>query len=102
MDIGIRFIVILMMNKYYIRIGELTLERISEDFIVYTKDTINELENNSKFLSIVDEKIYEMYYDYGEDEEDWEEFQDNMGIIEIDNWKEEYENYTSEILYDER
>ena len=90
------------MNKYYVRIGEITLERISEDFIVYTKDSINKLKNNSLFLSIVDEKIYDMYYEYGEDEEDWEEFQDSMGIIEIDNWKEEYEDYTSEILYDER
>lgn len=90
------------MNKYYVRIGEITLERISEDFIVYTKDTISKLKNNSKFLAIVDEKIYDMYYDYGEDDEDWEEFQDSMGIIEIDNWKEEYENYTYEILYDER
>jgi len=90
------------MNKYYVKIGEITLERISEDFIVYTKDTINELENNSLFLSIVDEKIYDMFSEYGEDGEDWEEFQDSMGIIEIDNWKEEYDNYTSEILYDER
>ena len=90
------------MNKYYVRIGELTLERISEDFIVYTKDTIDELENNSLFLSVVDEKIYDMYSEYGEDEEEWEEFQDTMGIIEIDNWKKEYEDYTSEILYDER
>lgn len=90
------------MNKYYVRIGELYLERISEDFIVYTKDTIDELKNNSLFLSVVDEKIYDMYYEYNEDEEDWEEFQDSMGIIEIDNWKEEYEDYTSEILYDER
>jgi hypothetical protein len=90
------------MNKYYVRIGEITLERISEDFIVYTKDTINKLENNPLFLSIVDEKIYDMFSEYGEDEEDWEEFQDSMGIIKIDNWKEEYEDYTSEILYDER
>ena len=90
------------MNKYYVRIGELCLERISEDFIVYTKDTIDELEDNFKFLSLVDEKIYDMYSEYGEDDEDWEEFQDSMGIIEIDNWKEEYEDYTSEILYDER
>lgn len=90
------------MNKYYVRIGEITLERIAEDFIVYTKDTINKLENNSLFLSLVDEKIYDMFSEYGEDEEDWEEFQDSMGIIEIDNWKKEYENYTSEILYDER
>ena len=90
------------MNKYYVKIGEITLERIAEDFIVYTKDTINKLENNPLFLSIVDEKIYDMFSEYGEDEEDWEEFQDSMGIIEIDNWKEEYENYTSEILYDER
>lgn len=90
------------MNKYYVRIGELCLERICEDFIVYTKDTIDELEDNLKFLSLVDEKIYEMYSEYCEDEEEWEEFQDSMGIIEIDNWKEEYEDYTSEILYDER
>ena len=90
------------MNKYYVRIGEITLERIAEDFIVYTKDTIDKLENNSLFLSIVDEKIYDMFSEYGEDEEDWEEFQDSMGIIEIDNWKKEYEDYTSEILYDER
>ena len=90
------------MNKYYVRIGEITLERIVEDFIVYTKDTIDELENNSLFLSIVDEKIYEMFLDYAEDWVSWEEFQDYMGIIEIGNWKKEYENYTSEILYDER
>lgn len=90
------------MNKYYVKIGEITLERICEDFIVYTKDTINELENNSLFLSAVDEKIYDMYSEYGEDEEDWEDFQDSMGIIEIDDWKEEYKDYTSEILYDER
>ena len=99
MNTEIKFIVV---NKYYVRIGEVTLERIAEDFIVYTKDSISKLKNNSKFLAIVDEKIYDMYYEYGEDEEDWEEFQDSMGIIEIDNWKEEYENYTSEILYDER
>ena len=99
MNTEIKFIVV---NKYYVRIGEIPLERIAEDFIVYTKDTISKLKNNSKFLAIVDEKIYDMYYEYGEDEEDWEEFQDSMGIIEIDNWKEEYENYTSEILYDER
>lgn len=91
-----------MMNKYYVKIGELCLERICEDFIVYTKDTIDKLEDNPLFLSIVDEKIYDMYSEYGEDEEDWEDFQDSMGIIEIDDWKEEYENYTTEILYDER
>jgi hypothetical protein len=90
------------MNKYYVKIGELCFERICEDFIVYTKDTIDELEDNSQFLSLVDEKIYDMYSEYGEDGEDWEDFQDSMGIIEIDNWKEEYEDYTSEILYDER
>ena len=43
-----------------------------------------------------------MYSEYGEDEEDWENFRDSMGIIEIDDWKEEYEDYTSEVLYDER
>lgn len=90
------------MNKYYVKIGEITLERICEDFIVYTKDTINELENNSLFLSAVDEKIYDMYSEYGENGEDWEDFQDSMGIIRIEDWKDEFESYTIEILYDER
>ncbi len=89
------------MNKYLVTIGEIGLERISESYIVYSNDSESELENNTKFLNLVDEVIYDLYYDYGEEGEDWESFQEDMGIIRIEKWKDEYESYTNEILYDE-
>ena len=90
------------MNKYLVTIGELCLERISESYIVYTKDSKDELELNDKFLALVDEVITDLYYNYGEEDEEWEDFQDSMGIIRIEDWKDEFESYTTEILYDER
>lgn len=90
------------MNKYLVTIGELCLERISESYIVYTKDSKDELELNDKFLALVDEVITDLYYNYGEENEEWEDFQDSMGIIRIEDWKDEFESYTTEILYDER
>lgn len=90
------------MNKYLVTIGELCLERISESYIVYTKDSKDELELNDKFLTLVDEVITDLYYNYGEENEEWEDFQDSMGIIRIEDWKDEFESYTTEILYDER
>ena len=90
------------MNKYYVEIGELCLERISEAFIVYSKKSIEELEWDDEFLQLVDNVIVDLYNDYGEEDEEWEDFQDSMGIICIKNWKKEYEDYTTTILYDER
>ena len=90
------------MNKYYVEIGELCLERITESFIVYSSKSIEELEWDDTFLSLVDQVIANLYYDYGEEDEDWEDFQDSMGIIEIRGWKEEDSNFTTEVLYDER
>ena len=90
------------MNKYLVEIGEICLERISECFIVYTKDSKDELEWNDKFLSLVDQVIVDLYDNYGEEDEDWEDFQDSMGIISIEDWKDEYDSYITTILYDER
>lgn len=90
------------MNKYLVTIGELGFERISDSFIVYTNDSKDDLELNDKFLALCDEKFVEMYYDYGEDDETEEEFIDSMGIISIEDWRDEFESYTTEILYDER
>lgn len=90
------------MNKYLVEIGELCLERISESYIVYTKDSKEELELNDRFLQEVDEVIVELYDNYGEEDEDWEDFQDSMGIIKIENWKEEYNKYDLPTLLDER
>ena len=93
---------VIMMNKYIVEIGEICLERISEYYIVYTKDSKEELEDNEKFISAVDEAIVELYDNYGEEDEDWEDFQDDMGIIKIDDWKDEYKKYDLPILLDER
>ena len=90
------------MNKYCVTIGELCLERISESFIVYSKKSIDELEWDDKFLNLVDEVILDLYNDYGEEDEEWEDFQGSMGIISIENWKDGFESYTNTILYDER
>ena len=97
-----RFIATLsMMNKYLVTIGELGLERIVEYYIAYTKDSKEELEENTKFLQEVDEVIVELYDNYGEEDEDWESFQADMGIIRIEDWAEEDGNNYS-IIYDER
>lgn len=89
------------MNKYIVTIGELCLERIAEYYIVYTKDSEEELEWNDKFLSAVDDVIVELYDNYKEDDEDFEDFQDSMGIVRIENWtKEDGDIYP--IIYDER
>ena len=90
------------MKKYYVEIGELYLERITESFIVYSSKSPEELEWDDEFLSLVDQVIADLYSDYGEKDEDWENFQDSMGIIEIRDWKEEDSNWTTEVLYDER
>lgn len=90
------------MNKYYVELGEACLERITESFIVYSNKSKEELEWDDDFLQAVDEAFMEMYNNYGEEDEDWEDFQDSMDILKIEDWKEEYEDYTSEILYDER
>ena len=89
------------MNKYIVTIGEVCLERIAEYYIAYTKDSKEELEDNIKFLQEVDEVIVELYDSYGEEDEDWESFQEDMGIIRIENGtKEDGDIYP--IIYDER
>ena len=89
------------MNKYIVTIGEICLERIVEYYIVYTKDSKEELEDNIKSLQKVDEIIVELYDNYGEEDEDWESFQEDMGIVQIEDWTEEDGN-NYPIIYDER
>jgi hypothetical protein len=89
------------MNKYLVTIGEVCLERIAEYYIAYTKDSKEELEDNLKFLQEVDEVIVELYDNCREEDEDWEIFQENMGIIRIEDWTEE-DGDGCPIIYDER
>ena len=90
------------MNKYYVELGEACLERITESFIVYSNKSKEELEWDDDFLQAVDEAFMDMYNNYGEEDEDWEDFQSSMDILKIEDWKDEYEAYRPAILLDER
>ena len=89
------------MNKYIVTIGETCLERIAEYYIAYTKDSKEDLEWNDKFLNAIDEAIVDLYDNYKEEDEDWESFQEDMGIIRIEDWAKEDGDYYP-IIYDER
>ena len=91
------------MNKYYVELGEVGMDRIVEYYIAYSTKSPEELKEDMSFLSAVDDEINEMYYNYGEEDEDFEDFQDTMGIrcIEIYS-EEEHGKYDYPILYDER
>lgn len=92
-----------MMNKYYVELGEIGMNRIVEYYIVYSSKSPEELEDDESFLSAVDDEINEMYYNYGEEDEDFEDFQDSMGICCIETYSEDEhgkDNYP--ILFDER
>lgn len=91
------------MNKYYVELGEIGMDRIIEYYIAYSTKSPEELEEDMSFISAVDDEINGMYYDYGEEDEDFEDFQDSMGIRCIEIYSEEEHgkcNYP--ILYDER
>ena len=71
------------MIKYFVRIGEAMLDRWGNDYIVYSTKSEHELKNYEKFLEAVNEAICDLYYDYGEEDEEEEEFVDRGGINEI-------------------
>ena len=91
------------MNKYYVELGEVGMDRIVEYYIAYSTKSPEELKEDMSFLSAVDDEINEMYYNYGEEDEDFEDFQDTMGIRCIEIYSEEnHGKYNYPILYDER
>lgn len=69
------------MNKYYVFIGETILKRWGQAYLVQTNLSIDELENNEKFLSIVDDILCDMYYEYADEDEDFEDFIAEGGIL---------------------
>ena len=91
------------MNKYYVELGEIGMDRIVEYYTAYSTKSPEELKEDMSFLSAVDDEINEMYYNYGEEDEDFEDFQDTMGIRCIEIYSEEdHGKYNYPILYDER
>lgn len=87
------------MNKYFINIGELTFQRWGREYLAISNKSIDELQEDPKFLEVVDEALDEMYYDFGEDGEDYEDFISDGGLIEIRPYKET--DGDLEIIYNE-
>ena len=90
------------MNKYFIRIGEELLDRWGSDYIAFSTKSEQELLDTYKFMVAVSEVLVDLYYEYGEDDEDEEEFIDSGGVNEIRLFNEETDDNNLVIIYDER
>ena len=89
------------MNKYFIRIGEELLDRWGGDYIAFSTKSEQELLDTYEFMVAVNEVLVDLYYEFGEDDEE-EEFVDSGGINEIRLFNEETDNNNLGIIYDER
>ena len=89
------------MNKYFIRIGEELLDRWGGDYIAFSTKSEQELLDTYEFTIAVNEVLVDLYYEFGEDEEE-EEFVDSGGINEIRLFNEETDDNNLVIIYDER
>ena len=90
------------MNKYFIRIGESLLDRWGDDYIVFSTKSEQELLDTHEFMVAVNEVLVDLYYEFGDDDEDEEEFVDSGGVNEIRLFNEETDNNNLIIIYDER
>ena len=89
------------MNKYLVRIGEELLDRWGGDYIAFSTKSEQELLDTYEFTIAVNEALVDLYYEFGEDEEE-EEFVDSGGINEIRLFNEETDDNNLDIIYDER
>ena len=90
------------MNKYLVRIGEELLDRWGGDYIAFSTKSEQELLDTYEFTIAVNEVLVDLYYEYGEDDEDEEEFIDSGGVNEIRLFNEETDDNNLNIIYDER
>ena len=90
------------MNKYFIRIGEEVLDRWGSDYIAFSTKSEQELLDTYKFMVAVNEVLVDLYYEFGDDDEDEEEFVDSGGVNEIRLFNEETDDNNLDIIYDER
>ena len=90
------------MNKYFIRIGEELLDRWGGDYIAFSTKSEQELLNTYEFTIAVNEVLVDLYYEFGDDDEDEEEFVDSGGVNEIRLFNEETDDNNLIIIYDER
>ena len=90
------------MNKYFIRIGEELLDRWGGDYIAFSTKSEQELLDTYEFAIAVNEVLVDLYYEFGDDDEDEEEFVDSGGVNEIRLFNEETDDNNLIIIYDER
>lgn len=90
------------MNKYFIRIGEKLLDRWGGDYIAFSTKSEQELLDTYEFTIAVNEVLADLYYEFGDDDEDEEEFVDSGGVNEIRLFNEETDDNNLVIIYDER
>ena len=90
------------MNKYFIRIGEELLDRWGGDYIAFSTKSEQELLDTYEFTIAVNEILVDLYYEFGDDDEDEEEFVDSGGVNEIRLFNEETDDNNLIIIYDER
>ena len=90
------------MNKYFIRIGESVLDRWGGDYIAFSTKSEQELLDTYEFTIAVNEVLVDLYYEFGDDDEDEEEFVDSGGVNEIRLFNEETDDNNLIIIYDER
>ena len=90
------------MNKYFIRIGEELLDRWGGDYIAFSTKSEQELLDTYEFTIAVNEVLVDLYYEFGDDDEDEEEFVDSGGVNEIRLVNEETDDNNLVIIYDER
>ena len=90
------------MNKYFIRIGEELLDRWGSDYIAFSTKSEQELLDTYEFIAAVNEVLVDLYYEFGEDDEEEEEFIDSGDVNEIRLFNEETDDNNLDIIYDER
>ena len=90
------------MNKYLVRIGEELLDRWGGDYIAFSTKSEQELLDTYEFTIAVNEVLVDLYYEFGDDDEDEEEFVDSGGVNEIRLFNEEIDDNNLIIIYDER
>ena len=90
------------MNKYLVRIGEELLDRWGGDYIAFSTKSEQELLDTHEFMVSVNEVLVDLYYEFGDDDEDEEEFVDSGGVNEIRLFNKETDDNNLVIIYDER
>ena len=72
------------------------------DYIAFSTKSEQELLDTYEFTIAVNEVLVDLYYEFGDDDEDEEEFVDSGGVNEIRLFNEETDDNNLIIIYDER